>query len=81
MLHGESINAMHVHFTEIIDNLKYLGKTYTNEEMKRKVLWCLPRSKWEPKFTTNEEAQDLKTLKLDDLVRKLLTLEIYLQKK
>jgi len=66
-------------FTEIINNLKSLGKTYTNEEMVRKVLICLPRSKWEPEVKTIEEAQDLKTFKLDDLAGKLLTHEIHLQ--
>ena len=47
--------------------------------MVRKILICLPKSKWGPKVTPIEEAQDLKTLTLDDLLRKLLTHEIHLK--
>jgi len=52
---------------------------YTNKEIVRKILWCLPKNKWGPKVTAIEEAQDLKTLALDDLIGKLLTYEIHLQ--
>ena len=70
---GETIKEMFTRFTDITNNLKSLGKTYTNEEMVRKVLRCLPKSKWGPKVTVIEEAQDLKTLALDDLLGKLRT--------
>jgi len=66
-------------FTDITNNLKSLGQTYTNEEMVRKILPCLPKNKWGPKVTAIEEAQDLKTLALDDLLGKLLTHEIHLK--
>jgi len=52
--------------------------TYTNEQMKKKVLRCLPRSKWGSKVAAIEEAQDLKTLKSDNFVEKLLTYKIHL---
>ena len=39
---------------------------------------CLPRSKWGPKVTTVEEAQDLRVLSLDDLLGKLTTHELTL---
>ena len=45
----------------------------------KKELRCLPRSKLKLKVMTIEEVQDLKTLKLDDLVGKLLTHEIHLE--
>ena len=32
---------MYMHFTEKINNIKSLWKTYTNEEMVKKVLCCL----------------------------------------
>jgi len=67
-------------FTETINNLKSLGQAYTNEEMVRKVMQCLPRSKWGTKVIPIEEVHDLKTFKLYDLVGKLLTHEIHLQK-
>ena len=47
--------------------------------MVKKLLWCLPKNKWEPKVTAIEEAQDLKKLELDDLLGKLLTHEIHLK--
>ena len=72
----ESIKDLFTRFTDITNNLKFLGKTYTNEEMVRKILRCLPKNKWGPKVTTIEEAQDLKKVKLDDL---LLTHKIHLK--
>ena len=38
MLHGEFSKDMYICFTEITNNLKCSEKTYTNEEMVRKVL-------------------------------------------
>jgi len=78
MLPRESIKDMYMHFTEIIHNLKSLGKTCTNDEKVRKVLQCPLRSKSGPKVTATDEAQYLKTLKLNELVGKLLTYEIHL---
>ena len=51
----EIIFEMFNRFTYIIDGLKSLGKIYTNVEIVRKILKCLPRS-WEPKATAIEEA-------------------------
>ena len=79
MLPEESIKDMYMRFIEIFNNLKSFGKTQNNEEMVRKVLRCLLRSKQEPKVVAIQEPQDLKALKLDDLVGKLLTHEIHLQ--
>lgn len=42
------------------------------------MLWCLPLSKWGPKIITTKEAQDLRTLSLDDLLEKLTTHELTL---
>jgi len=75
----ETIKEMFTCFTDITNNLKSLGKTYTNEEMVRKILRCLPKSEWGAKVTAIEEAQDLKTLGLDDLLGKLFTHEIHLK--
>jgi len=79
MQSDETIKEMFTRFIDITNNLKSLGKTYTNEEMVRKTLRCLPKRKWGPKVTVIEEAQDLKTLGLDDLLAKLLTHEIHLK--
>ena len=76
---GETIKEMFIRFTNIANNLKSFGKTFTNEEMVRKILRSLPKNKWGPKVTTIEEAQNLKTLALDSLLGKLLTQEIHLK--
>jgi len=73
----ETMKEMFTCFTDIANNLKSLGKTYTNEEMVRKILQFLPKNKWGPEVTAIEEAQDLKTLGLDDLLGELLTHEIH----
>ena len=69
---GKSIKDVYMRF------LKSLEKTYISEEMMRKVQQCLLRSKWGPNVSAIEGAQDLKTLKLDNLDSKLLTYEIHL---
>jgi len=78
MTKEESVKEMFTRFTEIINNLNSLGRTFTNEEKVRKILRCLPKSKWGPKVTAIEEAQDLTLLTLDDLLGKLITHEMSL---
>ena len=55
----ESIKDMFTRFPRHHQQLK-VGKTYSNEEMVRKIFQCLPKNKWGPKVTAIEEAQDLK---------------------
>ena len=55
--------------------LKSLGKTFTTEELVRKILRFLSRS-WEAKVTAIQEAKDLKTLSLDELISNLQTYEL-----
>ncbi|WP_375619028.1 hypothetical protein, partial [Bartonella sp. AC134YNZD] len=71
---GESIFSIYDRFTNIINNLKALGKDYSLEEMVRKFLRVLPRS-WQPKVTALTQT-DLKRLTLDELYGSLLTLEM-----
>ncbi|GAV59551.1 zf-CCHC domain-containing protein/UBN2 domain-containing protein, partial [Cephalotus follicularis] len=56
----------------IINALQALDKTYSNSEMVRKILRCLPRS-WMPKVTAIEEAKNLNVLPLEDLLGSLMT--------
>ncbi|GAV85633.1 LOW QUALITY PROTEIN: zf-CCHC domain-containing protein/UBN2 domain-containing protein, partial [Cephalotus follicularis] len=58
----------------IINSLKNLGKSYPNQELVRKILRCLPKS-WTPKVTAIEEANDLTTLPLEQLLGSLMTHE------
>ncbi|GAV76346.1 UBN2 domain-containing protein, partial [Cephalotus follicularis] len=65
---------MFTRFTTIVNSLKNLGKSYSNQELVRKILRCLPRS-WTPKVTAIEEAKDLSTLSLEQLLGSLMTHE------
>jgi len=71
----ETIMDMYTRFTHITNKLKSLGKTLTTEESVRRILRFLPRS-WEAKVTTIQEAKDLKTLSLDELIGNLQTFEL-----
>ncbi|GAV85142.1 UBN2 domain-containing protein, partial [Cephalotus follicularis] len=71
---NECISDMFSRFTTIINSLKNLGKSYSNQELVRKILRCLPKS-WSPKVTAIEEAKDLSTLPLEQLLGSLMTHE------
>ncbi|GAV58426.1 zf-CCHC domain-containing protein/DUF4219 domain-containing protein/UBN2 domain-containing protein, partial [Cephalotus follicularis] len=75
MKENENISGMFVRFTNIINSLQSLNKCYTNSEMVRKILRCLPKS-WMPKVTAIEEAKDLNTLPLEELLGSLMTHEM-----
>ena len=74
----ESISEMFTRFTNIINSLKSLGKCYTNVENVRKILRSLPKN-WDAKVTAIEEAKDLTTMSLDELLGSLMTHEIMLK--
>ncbi|GKV42183.1 hypothetical protein SLEP1_g49620 [Rubroshorea leprosula] len=74
----ESIQDMYKRLNDIVTNLKALGKVYHSQEVMRKVLKSLPKN-WEAKKTAIEESKDLNTLKLEDLIGKLMTYEIEVQ--
>ncbi|GAV60363.1 UBN2 domain-containing protein, partial [Cephalotus follicularis] len=67
-------------FTNIINALQALDKTYSNSEIVRKILRCLPKS-WIPKVLAIEEAKNLNILPLEDLLGSLMTYELSIQKK
>ncbi|GAV79113.1 UBN2 domain-containing protein, partial [Cephalotus follicularis] len=71
---NESISDMFTRFTTTINSLKNLGKSYSNQELVRKILRCLPKS-WTSKVTAIEEAKDLSTLPLEQLLGSLMTHE------
>ncbi|GAV85376.1 UBN2 domain-containing protein, partial [Cephalotus follicularis] len=58
----------------ITNSLKNLGKSYPNQELVTKILGCLPKS-WTPTVTVIEEAKDLTTLPLEQLLGSLMTHE------
>ena len=78
MKKNENLNEMFTRFTLIFDSLNSLRKNFSNAEKVWQVSRCLPWSKWGPKVTTIEEAQDLKVLSLDYLLGKITTHELTL---
>jgi len=70
----ETVMDMYTHFTHITNELKSLGKSFTTEELVRKILRFLPRS-WEAKVTAIQEVKD-KAITLDELVGNLQTHEL-----
>ncbi|GAV59489.1 LOW QUALITY PROTEIN: zf-CCHC domain-containing protein/bZIP_1 domain-containing protein/UBN2 domain-containing protein, partial [Cephalotus follicularis] len=61
----------------IINALQSLDKTFSNSELVRKIIMCLPRS-WMPKVTTIEETKILSILPLE-LLGSLMTYELTMQ--
>jgi len=75
---NETIDKMYARFTKIVDEMRSLGKAYSNHERIRKILRCLP-SMWRPMVTAITQAKDLKSLNLEDLIGSLRAHEVVLQ--
>ena len=73
----EFILEMFSRFMVIVNELKALGKTYTEVKKVMKILRSLPK-KWETKVTAIQEAKDLTKLSLEGLIGSLMTYEIEL---
>ncbi|XP_022760867.1 uncharacterized protein LOC111307085 [Durio zibethinus] len=67
MKSNETVSEISNRFTNIINGLNALGKTYSNVEVVKKILNSLPKS-WEAKVIAIEESQDSHTLFLDKLI-------------
>ena len=80
MKDNETIFEMITRFTDIINGLEVLGKTYMESEKVMKILRSLP-SKWHTKVTTIQKAKHLTKLTLEELIGSLMTYEINLAKK
>ena len=72
---SESITEMFTRFTDIINSLKSLGRSYSNSDLIHKILKSLPIA-WEAKVTTIQEAKYLNTLSLEELLGSLMTYEL-----
>ncbi|KAL6331783.1 hypothetical protein AAG906_020125 [Vitis piasezkii] len=66
-------------FTDIVNGLEALGKTFKESEKVMKILRSL-QSKWHTKVTTIQEAKDLTKLPMEELIGSLMTYEINLAK-
>ena len=71
---------MYTRFTNVINSLKSLGKVYTNQELVSKILRSLSTT-WDAKSTAIQEAKDLDTLPLKQLVGSLMTYEMTIKQK
>ena len=60
--------------------MKSLGKIYTNQELVNKILRSLPLA-WDAKSIAIQEAKDLSSLPLEQLIGSLMTYEMNLQQK
>ena len=74
MKQNENVYSMYTRFTDIVNTLGVLGKTFSNSEKVKKIIRSLPK-KLRPKITVIEEAKDLNTLPLDDLIGSLISYE------
>ena len=77
MLGHENIDEMTTRFMHIINQLKVLGKRYTNAEIVIKILRSLSKAQL-PKVTAIQKVKDLNVLSLDALIGSLKTHEIEL---
>ena len=71
----ETLMKLYTCFTHITNELKSLGKSFTIEELVKKILRFLPQS-WEAKVTAIQEAKDLNKISLDELIGNLQTYEL-----
>ncbi|GAV71509.1 zf-CCHC domain-containing protein/UBN2 domain-containing protein, partial [Cephalotus follicularis] len=62
---NESISDMFTRFTMIINSLKNLGKSYSNQELVRKILRCLPKN-WTPKALKKKFPQEEESRKREE---------------
>ena len=60
---------------EIANSSSALGEKMSEEKMVRKILRSLPK-KFDIKVTTIEEAQDISTMRVDELIGSLQTFEL-----
>ncbi|CAI0409432.1 unnamed protein product [Linum tenue] len=74
MIANESIQEMYSRFTVLINKLRGLGRSFQSKDLNRKILRSLPKD-WLPKRTAIEEAKDLNTLSIDELIGSLLSHE------
>jgi len=75
MKEDESIEQMYSRFRTLVSGLQILKKSYVASDHVSKILRSLP-ARWRPKVTAIEEAKDLNTLSVEDLVSSLKVDEI-----
>ncbi|KAH9704286.1 hypothetical protein KPL70_011393 [Citrus sinensis] len=74
MEQNESVHSMYTRFTDIVNTLRALGKTFSNSEKVKKIIRSLPKE-WRQKRTAIEEAKNLNILPIDNLIGSLISYE------
>jgi hypothetical protein len=77
MKDDETIEEMYSRFQTLVSGLQILKKSYVASDHVIKILRSLP-ARWRPKVTAIEEAKDLNTLSVEDLVSSFKVQEISL---
>jgi len=75
MKEDENIETMYSRFQTLVSGLQILKKSYVASDHVNKIMRSLP-AKWRPKVTAIEEAKDLNTLSVEDLISSLKCHEI-----
>jgi excinuclease UvrABC nuclease subunit len=75
MKDDENIHDFHMSILEIANSSSALGEKMSEEKLVRKILRSLPK-KFDMKVTTIEEAQDISTMRVDELIGSLQTFEL-----
>ncbi|XP_058004001.1 uncharacterized protein LOC131180666 [Hevea brasiliensis] len=79
MKSDETISQMYDRFVQIIEDIKSLRKTFTNEELVKKILRSLPKE-WLPKVISLKDSKDLSKVQLDELLENLIDYEMTLKR-
>lgn len=74
MKDDENIHDFHMSILEIANSSSALGERMSEEKLVRKILRSLPK-KFDMKVTTIEEAQDIISMRVDELIGSLQTFE------
>ncbi|CAL9126954.1 unnamed protein product [Musa textilis] len=69
------IGDMYIHFTNIVNSLKALGKSFSNLELTNKILRSLSKS-WDPKVIIIQETKDLNYFLIEELIGSLMIYKI-----
>jgi len=80
MLEDESIQDYHLNIIDIANSFESLGEKFSDEKLVRKILRSLPK-RFDIKVTAIEEAQDISSLKVDELIGSLQNFEITVNNK
>ena len=72
---SETIADIYTRFTDVVNGLKMLSKSFSNFELFNKILRSFPKS-WDPKVTVIQEDNDLNYFSLEELIKSLMTYEM-----